>query len=212
LEILGSSFLFLRKSDAVFLFLFLFSFFSLSLPFSSALRPAVQPHQDAQVIQVLTSAAHRVAQAAQSQVNSVPSVDPPGHNLQSLAKQQHVLTVTAQALDRGGMSGDMSIDPNVSSNISLAAAAQHVVLSAARQVVADHSVAQAAVGIAPSPMAAAAAAQVTVDEVSAATQNAVAQAVEIIGPLSSEVQVLMTASSLLQWQTNEKEAQLPPSC
>jgi hypothetical protein len=163
------------------------------------------------VLQVLTSAAHRVAQAAQSQVISAPSIDPPGHQLQSLAKQQHILTVTAQALDRSGLSGDMSIDPNVSSNMSLAAAAQHVVLSAARQVVADHSVAQAAVGIVPSLMATAAAAQVTVDEVSAATQNAVAQAVEITGPMSSDVHVLMTASSLLQWQTNETEAQLPPN-
>jgi hypothetical protein len=160
------------------------------------------------VLQVLSSAAHRVAQAA---VISAPSIDPPGHQLQSLAKQQHVLTVTAQALDRSGLSGDMSIDLNVSSNMSLAAAAHHVVLSAARQVVAEHSVAQAAVGIGPSLMATAAAAQVTVDEVSTATQNAVAQAVEITGPMSSDVHVLMTASSLLQWQTNETEAQLPPN-
>ena len=43
--------------------------------------------------------------------------------------------------------------------------------------------------------------QVTVKEVSVATQSAVAQAVEMVGPLSSEVDVLMTAKSLLQQQT-----------
>jgi hypothetical protein len=147
-------------------------------------------------------------------VIGAPASEPPGPQLQSLAKQQHVLTVTAQALDRGGLAGELPNGPTTSSNMSLAAAAQHVVFSAARQVVADHSAAQVAVGIAPSPMSAAAAAQVTVDEVSAATQSAVAQAVEITGPLSSEMQVLMTASSLLQWQTTSTEAAidtaLPP--
>ena len=43
--------------------------------------------------------------------------------------------------------------------------------------------------------------QVTVKEVSVATQSAVAQAVDMVGPLSSEVDVLMTAKSLLQQQT-----------
>lgn len=157
------------------------------------------------MLQVLTSAAQRVAQVAQSQVIASPPSERAGPELQALAKQQHVLTVTAQALDRGGLSEEGGDSP---SSMSLAAAAQHVVLSAARQVVADHSAAQVAVGIAPSPLSAAAAAQVTVDEVSAATQSAVAQAVEITGPLSSEVQVLLTASSLLQWQTTSTEAAL----
>jgi hypothetical protein len=170
-----------------------------------------QSHQDAQVVQVLTAAAQRVAQVAQSQVISTPACEPPGLELQALAKQQHVLTVTAQALDRGGLAGELPNGPTTSSNMSLAAAAQHVVLSAARHVVADHSAAQVAVGIPPSPASSAAAAKVTVEEVSAATQSAVAKAVELAGPLSSEVQVLMTASSLLQYQWSPLEPPQMPS-
>ena len=154
-----------------------------------------------QLNEVLTNAAHRVAQVAQSQVIAAPPAELPRSELQALAKQQHVLTVTARALNHGGLAREIPSDPATSSNISLAAAAQHVVLSAARQVVADHSAAQVAVGIPPSPSSAAAAAQVTVDEVSVATQSAVAKAVELAGPMSSDVQVLMTASSLLNGGT-----------
>ena len=138
------------------------------------------------MLQVLTSAAQRVAQ---SQVTAAP---PGAPQFQSLAIQQRVLTVTAQAIDRVALAGKGEV-PGTHTTMSLAAAAQHVVLSAARQVVADH--AQVAGGMFPQS---AAAAQVTVEEVSNATQTAVAQAVELEGPQSSDVQVLMTAGSLLQ--------------
>lgn len=158
--------------------------------------PPVTTH-DAQVMQVLATAAQRVAQEAQSQViASTNSVNDHGPELQALAKQQHVLTVTAQAFDQEvtGQRADVPVQaPNV-----LAAAAQQVVLQAARQVAADRSaaaVSQISAGL-PPPLGA-----VTVNEVSVATQSAVAQAVEITGPLSSEVDVLITASSLLQQQT-----------
>lgn len=146
-------------------------------------------------MQVLTTAAQRVAQEAQSQV--IASTASNGHvsELQALAKQQHVLTVTAQAFDQevSGQRSDTPLQTNV-----LAVAAQQVVLQAARQVAADRSAAvanQISAGLPPLPPAAS---QVTVNEVSVATQSAVAQAVEITGPLSSEVDVLITASSLLQ--------------
>ncbi|EPQ58343.1 hypothetical protein GLOTRDRAFT_137081 [Gloeophyllum trabeum ATCC 11539] len=153
--------------------------------------------QDSQVVQVLTTAAQRVAQEAQSQVVAARSLTDPGPELQSLAKQQHVLTVTAQALDKDLTSYE---GPTESSAV-LAAAAHQVVFQAARQVAADKSAAVAShlsAGIPPSPSTSA---QVTVSDVSAVTQTAVAQAVGIMGPLSNEVEVLMTANSLLQQQT-----------
>ncbi|KAF8447522.1 hypothetical protein L210DRAFT_3472398 [Boletus edulis BED1] len=162
----------------------------------SSIPPPVASH-DAQVIQVLTTAAQRVAQEAQSQVIASTVSNEHAPELQALAKQQYVLTVTAQAFDQE-VSGQRFDTPQT--NV-LAVAAQQVVLQAARQVAADRSAAvatQISAGLPPPPSAAT---QVTVNEVSVATQSAVAQAVEITGPLSSEVDVLMTASSLLQQQT-----------
>ena len=144
---------------------------------------------------MLTAAAQRVAQEAQSQVVAAGAPSEPGHELQALAKQQHVLTVTAQAVD------DTVSAQGMQPTSVLAAAAQQVVLQAARQVAADRTAiaaAQISAGMPPPP--AGSAGQVTVNEVSVATQSAVAQAVELTGPLSSEVDVLMTASSLLQAQ------------
>jgi hypothetical protein len=159
------------------------------------------------VIQVLTAAAQRVAQEAQSQVVAAGAPSEPGHELQALAKQQHVLTVTAQAVDDTVYAQGGSTVAQPSS--VLAAAAQQVVLQAARQVAADRTAiaaAQISAGLPPSP--AGAAGQVTVNEVSVATQSAVAQAVELTGPLSSEVDVLMTASSLLQAQQVQSQSQV----
>lgn len=155
---------------------------------------------------MLTTAAQRVAQEAQSQVVAAGAPSEPGHELQALAKQQHVLTVTAQAVDDNTVASQSSVAAQPSS--VLAAAAQQVVLQAARQVAADRSAiatAHISAGLPPPP--AGAAGQVTVNEVSVATQSAVAQAVELTGPLSSEVDVLMTASSLLQAQQAQAQVQ-----
>ncbi|OSD01562.1 hypothetical protein PYCCODRAFT_1445566 [Trametes coccinea BRFM310] len=159
--------------------------------------PVVAP--ESQVVQVLTTAAQRVAQEAQSQV--VASPNEAGPELQALAKQQHVLTVTAQAIS-SKMAGEIPEGAVAQSN-ALTAAAQQVVLHAARQVVADRTVAAVTSGLPPSV---ATAPQVTVKEVSVATQSAVAQAVDMVGPLSSEVDVLMTAKSLLQHQARVPSA------
>ncbi|KAG0699648.1 hypothetical protein DFH29DRAFT_808728 [Suillus ampliporus] len=168
-----------------------------SQPSSGLVSPVAT--RDAQVIQVLTSAAQRVAQEAQSQIISSATQGEPGPELQALAKQQHVLTITAQAFDQE-VTGQQRSEIGPQATTVLAAAAQQVVFQAARQVVADRSAAvasQISAGFTPSPDAAT---QVTVNEVSVATQSAVAQAVEITGPLSNEVDVLMTASSLLRQQ------------
>lgn len=162
--------------------------------------PVVAP--DSQVVQVLTSAAQRVAQEAQSQV--VASPNDVGPELQALAKQQHVLTVTAQAIN-SKMAAEAQ--EGTSQSNALTAAAQQVVLQAARQVAADRTVAAVSAGIPPSQSPAS---QVTVKDVSVATQSAVAQAVDMVGPLSSEVDVLMTASSLLQQQTQQSRLPVPP--
>ena len=169
------------------------------LPTASAAAPVVAP--ESQVVQVLTTAAQRVAQEAQSQVVASPHVD--GPELQALAKQQHVLTVTAQAIS-SKLAGEVP-DGAVAQSNALTAAAQQVVLQAARQVVADRTVAAVSSGLPPA-VAASAVPQVTVKEVSVATQSAVAQAVDMVGPLSSEVDVLMTAKSLLQQQTIQQTA------
>ncbi|KAG2157230.1 hypothetical protein DEU56DRAFT_763573 [Suillus clintonianus] len=168
-----------------------------SQPSSGLVSPVAT--RDAQVIQVLQSAAQRVAQEAQSQIISSATQGEHGPELQALAKQQHVLTITAQAFDQE-VTGQQRSEIGPQATTALAAAAQQVVFQAARQVVADRSAAvasQISAGFTPSPDAAT---QVTVNEVSVATQSAVAQAVEITGPLSNEVDVLMTASSLLQQQ------------
>lgn len=150
------------------------------------------------MMQVLTSAAQRVAQEAQAHVIAAQHPgEPPGVELQSLAKQQHVLTVTAQALDQEVSSPPNAVPP---ASHALVAVAQQVVFQAARQVAADRTaVMSLATGLLPEQAPTGAA--VTVNEVSVATQTAVAQAVEITGPLSSEVDVMMTASSLLQQQS-----------
>src|SRR5882762_978555 len=135
---------------------------------TNPVQPPLVPSQDAQVIQVLTTAAQRVAQEAQSQVVASRQVEP-GHELQALAKQQHVLTVTAQAVDKT-VSGQGN--PVTQSATVLAAAAQHVVLQAARQVAADRSAVAAAhisAGLVPPQPTGS---QVTVNEVSVATQSA----------------------------------------
>ena len=170
---------------------------------SRALQPAPPPlapttqlsTQDAQMMQVLTSAAQRVAEEAQAHVIAAQNINlgqAPDLELQALAKQQHVLTVTAQALDEEVSTPNKdAVSP---SSHALVAVAQQVVLQAARQVATDRSFAAA---ISNQPVAA----QVTVNEVSVATQEAVAEAVNLTGPLSSEVDVLITASSLLQQKT-----------
>ncbi len=173
-------------------------------PLIPAPAPVVAP--ESQVVQVLTTAAQRVAQEAQSQV--VASPNEVGPELQALAKQQHVLTVTAQAIS-SKMAGEVPEGAVAQSN-ALTAAAQQVVLQAARQVVADRTVAAVSSGFS-SAVAASAVPQVTVKEVSVATQSAVAQAVDMVGPLSSEVDVLMTAKSLLQQQTRGAPALMDPT-
>jgi hypothetical protein len=180
---------------------------------TSSTQSIVSSSHDTQVLQVLTAAAQRVAQEAQTQVISSRTPSEPTPALELLAKQQHVLTVTAQALDQtldhgGAIRGDVASQP--SHVLAMASAAQQVVLQAARTVTADRTALNTSMGI-QTPQSTVQS-QVTVNEVSVATQTAVAQAVGMSGPLSSEVDVLMTASSLLQQQErNTPPAPSPPA-
>lgn len=158
------------------------------------------------MMQVLTSAAQRVSEEMRAHVTSPP--DPltsevqKVNEIESLVKQQHVLEVTAQALNHEVASKSAS-DVTPSSH-ALVAVTQQVVFQAARQVATSHAIqtVHAFADAAPPPPP-----QVTVNEVSVATQSAVAHAVEITGPLGSEVDVMMTASSLLQQQTLHQQQQ-----
>jgi len=148
---------------------------------------------NAQIVQVLNTAVEQVSQAVQEQV--VASRHPVEHSaeLQALAKQQHVLSVSAQALgDKGTTPAGSSTAANV-----LVAAAHQVVYRAAVQVATTNSVIQSM------PVTTT---QLSVQDVSAATLSAVAQAVDIVGPLSSEVDVMMTASDLLS-----RKPMVPPA-
>lgn len=149
-----------------------------------------------QIVQVLESAAQRVAEVTQEQViaSARHSVDAP--DLQALAKQQHVLKITAQAVDQVSHAQYSHPTPLV----AVADAAEQMVMQAAsvavvqKQAVVDD---QVSAGLMPPNSIST---PVTVNEVSIAAEQAVAKAVELTGPLSSEVHVLMTARSLLQQQ------------
>jgi hypothetical protein len=189
-----------------------FSIYSPLVRTQTSISVAAPPSHDSQVLQVLNTAAQRVAQEAQTQVigSRAPSEATPA--LELLAKQQHVLTVTAQALgetlDHGTTRVDATSQP--SHVLAMASAAQQVVLQAARTITADRTALNTSMGI-QTPQSAVQS-QVTVNDVSVATQTAVAQAVGMSGPLSSEVDVLMTASSLLQQQErNTPPAASPPA-
>ncbi|KAI1788275.1 hypothetical protein LXA43DRAFT_894961 [Ganoderma leucocontextum] len=146
---------------------------------------------ESQVVQVLNTAAQRVAMEAQLQV--VASPNQVGTKLHALAKQQYVLTTSVQAMS-SKMAGELS-DAAVAQLKALTAAAQQLVLQAARQVVAGRTLAAVSSGLSSSATVSTVP-QITIKEVSIATQSAVAEAVDIVGTLSSEVDVLIMARLL----------------
>ncbi|KDQ17994.1 hypothetical protein BOTBODRAFT_546041 [Botryobasidium botryosum FD-172 SS1] len=155
--------------------------------------------ETAQVVQVLTNAAHRVAH--QSQVVAASQSPATGSGqLQALARQQQVLTLTAVALENEVLHRPhLHADPASTSSSVLVATAQQVVNGVARQVAADRSAfalqQMTTAPSAPPPR------PVSLNDVSVATQSAVAQAVALTDPRSSEVEVMMTANALVQNHT-----------
>lgn len=165
---------------------------------AAALPPPVpNPAETAQVIAVINNAANRVAAAAHNQ--GFPTGPAQIHAQAALAKQQQVLTVAAQVISSEAHDAlvGRAIGEQPKASSVLVQAAQSVVHQAARQVQADKT-AVALLQAKSSPVAPITPAPVSLTDVSIATQSAVAHAVAITGSESTEVEVMLTANSLIQ--------------
>ncbi|KAF8892463.1 hypothetical protein BD779DRAFT_1436998 [Infundibulicybe gibba] len=148
--------------------------------------------QDTRVIRVLQSVAQRVTEETESQL--VSTSPPRQGELQDLVKQKHVLEQTVNAYDKE-ISGQTH-----SQTRRLAVAAQNVVVQAAHTVIADRTAANGGV---PAPQLETTAIQnVTVTELSDATQDAIAMAVKRNGTASTEVDIIVAATSILKARTS----------
>ena len=144
---------------------------------------------------MLQSVAQRVTNEAESQF--VSTLPPKQGELQALVKQKHVLEQTVEAYDKA-ISGQ-----GHSQSRRLAVAAQHVVLQAARTVLADRTVAVSGV---TAPQAEAVGIQsVSVSELTDTTQDAIAMAVKMNGTTSNEVDIIVAATSILKARTSTHE-------
>ncbi|KAF4615261.1 hypothetical protein D9613_002690 [Agrocybe pediades] len=153
-------------------------------------NPRLTRKDDTRVIQVLQKVAQRVTDEAASQIVS----DSPGEGeLEDLVKQKHVLDSTVSAY------GEAIAGQSHGVSRRLAVAAQHVVLQAAKTVIADRTVASGGV---PVPQKETVAMQsVSVSELTDKTQDAIAMAVKMNGTASNEVDIIVTATSILKSQT-----------
>lgn len=140
---------------------------------------------------MLQSVAQRVTEEAQSQF--VLASPPKSSELQDLVKQKHVLEQTVDAYDKA-ISGNNPIKSR-----RLAVAAQNVVVQAAHTVIADRTAACGGVPIQQSETAAIK--SVTVTELTDATQDAIAQAIKREGTASTEVDIMVAATSILKLRT-----------
>lgn len=137
---------------------------------------------------MLQSVAQRVTDEAESQF--VSPLPPKQGELQALVKQKHVLEQTVEAYDKA-ISGH-----GHSQSRRLAVAAQHVVLQAARTVLADRT------GSVAAPQAETVGIQsVSVSELTDTTQDAIAMAVKLNGTTSNEVDIIVAATSILKART-----------
>jgi hypothetical protein len=169
--------------------IFISYIFCSAKPRPVALIAAESP--DNRVIRVLQSVAQRVTEEAESQL--VSASPPKPNELQDLVKQKHVLEQTVDAYDKA-ISGH-----NPSQDRRLAVAAQNVVVQAAHTVIADRTVASGGIPVQQSETTAIK--SVTVSELSDATQVAIAQAVKREGSASTEVDIIVAATSILKSRT-----------
>ncbi|PFH54209.1 hypothetical protein AMATHDRAFT_135274 [Amanita thiersii Skay4041] len=140
---------------------------------------------DTRVIRVLQQAAQKVTMEAKSQL--VAGVPETQDSLEDLAKQKHVLEQTVDAYDKE-LSGQSH-----SQTRRLAVAAQHVVVQAAHTVIADKTG-----GIVIPQSEVTAIQSVTLSELSEATQDAIAEAVKMKGTATNDVDIMITATSILK--------------
>lgn len=156
---------------------------------------------DGRVIRVLQNIAQRVTDEAVSQ--SVSHSRPQQGEFQDLVKQKHVLEQTVSAYDKA-LSGHGHIQSR-----RLAVAAQHVVLQAAQTVIADRTVATGGVPVAQPETSAIE--SVSVSELTDKTQDAIAMAVKMNGTASNEVDIIVTATSILKSRTPMHDSPAPNS-
>ncbi|KAF8498896.1 hypothetical protein JB92DRAFT_2654121, partial [Gautieria morchelliformis] len=136
-------------------------------------------------------------------VQAAPNPDPEQQiQLQTfLTRQEQVLTVTAHAInDALSAPSHAASEQPTNASDALARAGTDVVLWALHKVAADHSaVIQMATGI-PAEYNSGVQ-EVTMHEVSSATKTAVAQAVEQTDTLTSPIDVMLTAETIIQRNT-----------
>lgn len=161
----------------------------------------INREDDTHVKKVLQNMKQRVTDKAESQ--SISLSPPKQGELQDLVKQKHVLERTVDAYDKA-ISGQGHVDSR-----RLAVAAQHVVIQAARTVMADRTVANGGV---PTPRTETEVIQsVSVSELTDKTQDAIAMAVKMNGRGSNEMDIIVTATSILKSQTPAMDASPPPT-
>lgn len=132
---------------------------------------------------------------AQSQISQSQPED-----LQGLVKQKQVLEHSVTAYDKA----ITRANDNPPQSRMLAVAAQNVVVQAAHQVIADRAVASGT-AIPPPQSETVAIKSVTVMELSDATQGAIAAAVKQQGSGSTEVDIMVAATSILKSRTSTGE-------
>jgi hypothetical protein len=151
------------------------------------------PTGSSRVVEVLNDAVNRVIQ--NQNVASLSFADP---QLQaSLARQQQVLSVTSAAIAEGstGSFDHQSIQTSAIANVGTQFVASTVdVLMQERRAIPTFTMTSEP--------------NLTVAEVSEVTQKAIAQAVDILPPSSSEVEVLMAAKAYVQTSRPLPEPQL----
>ncbi|KAF6763922.1 hypothetical protein DFP72DRAFT_873762 [Ephemerocybe angulata] len=154
------------------------------------------------VIRVLQNVAQRVTDEAEHQIVD-PSTIPKTDSLQDIVMQKHVLDQTVEAMDME-LSGH-----GHSASKRLVIAAQQVVIQAAANVIADRNV---SIGRAPVvPNKSTAVQRVSVSELSDATHDAIAAAVKTNGPRSTEVDIIVTAASILKAKAPAADAVVTPA-
>ncbi|GLB34823.1 hypothetical protein LshimejAT787_0203880 [Lyophyllum shimeji] len=166
-------------------------------------RKASPESPDNRVIRVLQSVAARVTEEANTQF--VSASPPKPSELQALVKQKEVLQHTVDAYDKAiAHAGDKGHQSR-----RLAVAAQNVVVQAAHTVIADRTVAIGGIPVQQSETAAIK--SVTVTELSDATQEAIAAAVKQKGKDSTEVDIMVAATSILKSRTPTTSAEPVPA-
>ncbi|KAF8587404.1 hypothetical protein K439DRAFT_1614339 [Ramaria rubella] len=177
-------------------------------PASQSNLRAPAPYHEA--LTVVTEAIKAVSIEAHS-VQASPNPDPEQQiQLQTfLTRQEQVLTVTAHAInDAMSPPFHLASEQHAEASQALARAGTDVVICALHKVAADHSaVIQMATGL-PAEFNSGMS-EVTMHEVSSATKTAVAQAVEQTNTLTSPIDVMLAAETIIQRNTQPVPATLP---